>query len=112
MQTLTRNTPETLRALIEKQTLERFIKEGMTPEVHYKHAIQTKVIPGKKYIKIDVGTSGRYMIDADGQIFGIKAYGVIHKGHFYGTLDTIDLYDWSNYTAVKKTYSTEKYNIN
>ena len=42
------------------------------------------------------------MIDADGQIFGIKAYGVIHKGHFYGTLDTIDLYDWSNYTAVKK----------
>ncbi len=37
-----------------------------------------------------------------GNIYGIKAYGVIHKGHFYGTLDTINLYFWGEYRAVKR----------
>jgi len=36
-------------------------------------------------------------------IYGIKAYGVIHRGHYYGTLDTIADYDWSDYTAFKRT---------
>lgn len=55
------------------------------------------VKPGKKYVKIDIGTSGFLMIDAAGNIFGIKAYGVIHRGHQYGTLDTTGEYDWSEY---------------
>ena len=38
-----------------------------------------------------------------GNIYGIKAYGVIHRGHFYGTLDTINDYDWSEYVARKLT---------
>ncbi len=33
---------------------------------------------------------------------GIKAYGVIHRGHRYGTLDTIHEWDWSDYRAVRK----------
>lgn len=57
---------------------------------------------GKKYIKVDVGSSGKYMIDAEGKIYGIKGYGVIHKGHCYGTLDTIDQYYWGEYTASKR----------
>ena len=65
------------------------------------HDSQVTVKSGRKYTKIDVGQSGKYMIDAQGNIFGIKAYGVIHHGHRYGTLDTIDCYDWSNYEAVK-----------
>ena len=56
---------------------------------------------GKKYTKVDLGNSGKYMIDQEGNIYGIKAYGVIHGGHHYGTLDTIDNYDWSGYTAKK-----------
>ncbi len=36
-----------------------------------------------------------------GDIFGIKAYGVIHRGHKYGNLDTITEWDWSNYNARK-----------
>jgi hypothetical protein len=41
-----------------------------------------------KYIKIDAGTSGKYMVEvATGNIYGIKAYGVIHKGHFYGNIE-------------------------
>ena len=50
--------------------------------------------PGRKYVKIDIGregaqhASGKYMIDMETEeIFGIKAYGVIHRGHRYGTLD-------------------------
>lgn len=59
---------------------------------------------GKKYAKVDVGTSGKYMVEMDTQrIFGIKAYGVIHRGHQYGTLDTIDDWDWSGYVAHPKT---------
>lgn len=59
--------------------------------------------PGKKYTKVDIGGSGKYMVDlSDGAIYGIKAYGVIHKGHQYGTLDTIDQWFWGGYTAVKK----------
>ena len=65
---------------------------------------QYKVIikPGKKYTKVDIGGSGKYMVDlSDGAIYGIKAYGVIHKGHQYGTLDTIDEWFWGDYKAVK-----------
>ena len=62
----------------------------------------TKVIHGKKYSKVDVGSSGKYMIDAEGKIFGIKAYGVIHRGHQYGTLDTINDYFWGDYRPIKK----------
>ncbi len=61
-----------------------------------------RVKPGAKYTKIDVGSSGKYMVDAEGNIYGIKAYGVIHRGHRYGTLDTIHDYFWGGYTAVKK----------
>jgi hypothetical protein len=43
--------------------------------------------PGKKYTKVDVGGSGRFMIDQEGNIFGIKGYGTVHLGHRYGTLD-------------------------
>ncbi len=64
---------------------------------------------GKKYIKIDMGNlnnnykSGKYMVEKEtGKIFGIKAYGVIHKGHQYGTLDDIDSYFWGQYYATFK----------
>ena len=39
------------------------------------------VKPGKKYTKVDVGTSGKFMIDENGNIFGIKGYGVINKSN-------------------------------
>ncbi len=55
---------------------------------------------GKKYARVDVGTSGKYMVDMETQeIYGIKGYGVIHKGHQYGTLDTIQDWNWGFYHA-------------
>ena len=65
-------------------------------------AWKVKITPAAKYTKVDVGTSGKYMIvNATGEIFGIKGYGVIHKGHPYGTLDTIHEWNWAGYVAVK-----------
>ena len=101
-----------LKELIEAGQLERMIKfqEGMNgpdPEkamrLHYKSSIETRIIPGRKYIKVDVGSSGKYMVDtATGEIFGIKGYGQVHKGHRYGTLDTIHEWNWGGYTAFRK----------
>jgi hypothetical protein len=48
----------------------------------------TTIKSGKKYSKVDVGSSGRFMVvNETGEIFGIKAYGVINRGHRYGTLE-------------------------
>jgi len=39
---------------------------------------------------VDIGNSGRFMIEIEtGNIFGIKGYGTVHRGHFYGTLETV-----------------------
>lgn len=94
-----------LAALIEKQTIEMYVKKyPNTPKMLF-HSIKiyskVAIKPGRKYTKVDVGPSGKYMIDDEGNIFGIKGYGVIHRGHQYGTLDTIDQYYWGDYTAVK-----------
>ncbi|MDO8490836.1 MAG: hypothetical protein Q7T04_02330 [Dehalococcoidia bacterium] len=48
---------------------------------------KTTIKPGKRWTKVDVGSSGRYMVDMDGSIYGIKAYGVPHFGHPFGTLE-------------------------
>jgi hypothetical protein len=61
--------------------------------------IKTKI--GKKYVNVDRRNAGVYMVVIEtGEIFGIKGYGVIHRGHYYGTLDTIADFDWSDYRAV------------
>ena len=42
--------------------------------------------------------SGFLMIDnATGEIFGIKGYGRVHKGHRYGTLATAGQWFWGEY---------------
>ena len=62
---------------------------------------------GPKYARVDIhqgpSASGRYMVElSTGRIYGIKGYGVIHQGHQYGDLNTIDNWDWSGYHAVPK----------
>ena len=88
---------EALRAMIEAQHHQRLIDEGMNPELH-QHDCRLKY--GRKYVNVDVGTSGYYMVEmSTGNIYGIKAYGVIHRGHQYGTLDTIEDWYWGGYRA-------------
>lgn len=83
-------------ALLEQEQKDRYARD--CPNLD---SVAVRVRPGAKYVKVDVGTSGKYMIDGE-DIFGIKAYGVIHRGHHYGTLDTIDNYNWGGYVAIKK----------
>src|SRR3990167_3636725 len=90
-----------LAQLIEAETLERLHKDGITYEGH-ERSTKVKIIPGRKYYKVNIGSSGKYMVDHDGNIWGIKAYGQVHLGHHYGTLDTINDYYWGDYTAIKK----------
>jgi hypothetical protein len=86
---------------ITKESQEYLIKRNLGCEGNLKEAISHYHI-AKKYTRIDIGGSGRYMVVNDtGEIYGIKAYGVIHKGHFFGTLDTIEAYFWGDYRAIK-----------
>ena len=90
---------EAFRAMLEEQQFAGLAKRGFNPEYH-KPTCRVKF--GGKYAKVDVGDSGKYMVVLDtGEIYGIKGYGVIHRGHYYGTLDTINEYDWSGYVAHK-----------
>jgi len=93
---------EALAKLIKKEQLERLEKNKLNCQANIDIYNQVNIKEGKKYTKIDVGTSGKYMIDIEGNIFGIKAYGVIHRGHHFGTLDTINDYFWGEYRAYKK----------
>lgn len=70
-------------------------------------ACKVEVKYGGKYARVNVGRSGVYMIPLPGQpdagtIFGIKAAGVIHRGHRYGTLETVEDWHWGGYTATRR----------
>ena len=96
--------PEKIKAfaaLVEKETLDQIIKRYGS-NLGNERAHLTSIIPGKKFVKVDVGASGKYMVDPDGNIFGCKAYGVIHRGHQYGTLDTIADWYWGGYVGVRR----------
>lgn len=91
--------------LLEQQQKAAFERSypGALLELRRDNACTVSVKPGKKFTKVDIGSSGRYIVDnTTGEIFGIKAYGVIHRGRRYGTLDTIHDWDWSDYYAQRK----------
>lgn len=87
-------------ALLYSEQHAELLRKGYNPE-HYRHDVWVHY--GKKFIRVDVGDSGKYMVDiATQEIFGIKGYGVIHRGHRFGTLDTIADWQWGDYTAIRK----------
>jgi hypothetical protein len=52
----------------------------------------------KVYINTGVQKSGRYMIESrTGAIYGIKSWTQVNRRRQFGTLDTVDDYDWSEY---------------
>lgn len=91
---------QTFAELLEKQQIERLTAVGISYD-GFGNSVKVRIVPGRKYTKVNVGCSGKYMVDKDGHIWGIKAYGQIHHGHHYGTLDTINDYYWGDYTAYK-----------
>lgn len=86
--------------LLEKQQIEQSRKSGWNCPANIANC-KVKIVKGNKYTKVNVGNSGKYMVDKEGNIYGIKAYGVIHRGQYYGTLSTIDQYYWGHYRAYR-----------
>ena len=95
-------TIKKLSEIIEKESLESLKARNCDCEANRLNC-KVKVKLGKKYIKVDKNGSGFLMIEIDtGKIYGIKAYGVINRNHYYGTLETIDNYYWGSYKPQKK----------
>ena len=93
----------TFAQLVETDTKAQLKANGLDCEANIQNA-NTTVKPGKKYTKVNIGYSGRYMIEnSTGNIYGIKGYGVIHKGHFYGHLNDMNNWFWGHYYPQHKT---------
>ena len=96
--------------LFEKEQNERMDAQGFSHHRDPDRAIigrqgsfTAQIISGRKYTKVDFNGSGWYMVEnATEKIFGIKAYGVIHRGHYYGKLDEIHAWNWGEYQAQPK----------
>lgn len=103
-------TVEQLADMILTQTRDVLAAKGYHSQVEGE---AVEVLPGKVYTKIDRGPrwgngptehnmSGFLMIEnTTGRIYGIKGYGKVHKGHYYGTLDTAGDWYWGNYGPEK-----------
>lgn len=88
-------------ALLEEEQLEMLVKRNVDCEGN-RIGCRVKIVQGNKYTRVNVGNSGKYMaVNATGEIYGIKGYGVIHRDHYYGTLDTIKQYYWGDFHAIK-----------
>jgi hypothetical protein len=99
-------TIQELADLILAQTQERLRTAYPNSPQWEWETVQVK--QGPVYTKIDRGPaanmSGMLMIEnATGAIYGIKGYGRVHKGHFYGTLDTVADWYWGNYYPERRT---------
>lgn len=56
-----------------------------------RQGVKVSIKPKQKYTYLDVGTSGRYLIEQNGTVWGIKAYG--QKGWCKGYItDLIELH--------------------
>ena len=92
-----------LRVLIELHQAERYSKDYPNqdpPKVTIKH--------GRVHIKIDLDRSGFLMVEkSTGFIYGIKAYGQIHRGHQYGSLETINDFFFKAYFFLRNLFRLE-----
>ena len=88
--------------VLEHEQIQSLRRRDLACEANISNA-RTRVIFRRKYTLVDVGRSGKYMVDNEtGEIFGVKAYGKIHRGHRYGTLGTIAQWHWGEYQGIKK----------
>jgi hypothetical protein len=106
MENLKEKTKE-FASLVQKDTLDdlntRYPMNLESLPNFWENDAETKVIFGQKYIKVDVGRSGKFMIEKEtGNIFGIKGYGVIHRGKRYGNLDNFEQFHWGRYGGPSK----------
>jgi hypothetical protein len=95
------------KAVEYTQKLEKFRAAFENESSSTKHGEKVQIETGRKFDKVYVQTSvqklGRYMVDRNSWvIYGIKSWAQINPRRTFGTLDTVDQYDWSGYNGVPK----------
>jgi len=89
-------------ARIEKETIERLHADGLSCQANIDNARVT-VKPGRKYAKIVVGSGVRYFVrKSDGVIFASVSRNAPNCNRSFGTLWTVDDFNWGAYEAVAK----------
>ncbi len=93
--------------ILESQVIAELRRQKLDCEANIANA-RVSVKPRRKFTCVDVGSSGRYMVENEtGRIYGIKGYGRVHLGHYYGTLDTVDAWFWGAHRGYKPVTYTE-----
>lgn len=89
--------------IFQRDALNSLIERKLCCEANRKNNEVRVGKESRKFWYIDVGHAGRYMVEvATQKIFGVKAYGQVHYGKQYGTLDTVEEFNWGPYYAVRK----------
>jgi hypothetical protein len=96
------------RAVEYVQKLEQFRSAFQKADTDGRNTTDTvQIETGRKfdkvYVKTEVQKLGRYMVDRNSWvIYGIKSWAQINERRTYGTLDTVDQYDWKPYYGIPK----------
>ena len=95
------------KAVEYTQKMEKFVNALNTTNSSATHGDKWEIETGRKFDKVYVKTSvqklGRYMVDRNSWvIYGIKSWAQINPRRTFGTLDTVDQYDWWPYNGVPK----------
>lgn len=77
------------------------------PDIPSLHAHPVEHNTGRVYSRILVGRMASYFVRvSDGMIFASASFKTPTLARSYGTLDTIDQFDWSGYNAIALPNST------
>ena len=95
------------KAVEYSQKLEKFVNALNDQNVSATRGDKWQIETGRKFDKVYVQTNvqklGRYMVDRNSWvIYGIKSWAQINPRRTFGTLDTVDQYDWAPYNGVPK----------
>ncbi len=95
------------KAVEYTQKLEKFVAALNDQNVSATRGDKWQIETGRKFDKVYVQTNvqklGRYMVDRNSWvIYGIKSWAQINPRRTFGTLDTVDQYDWAPYNGVPK----------
>ena len=95
------------KAVEYTQKMEKFVKVLNEQNASATRGDKWQIETGRKFDKVYVQTNvqklGRYMVDRNSWvIYGIKSWAQINPRRTFGTLDTVDQYDWSGYNGVPK----------
>lgn len=94
------------KAIEYTQKLDAFVKALNDGRKHPEFGTW-QVETGRKFDKVYEQTKnqklGRYMVDRNSwQIFGIKSWAQINPRRTFGTIDTVNQYEWSGHTGSPK----------